>query len=622
MIRKTILLFSLLVLRGLCSIAQDVQFVGTAKPVVAVGETFALTYTLNAQGTNFRGPSISGFDVISGPNTSTTSSIRAINGRTSMSITYTYSYYLMASREGSFEIPSAAVLVDQKQYRSNSITVKVEKGGAGQPNQGQNQPNRQNRTGQPGSSSIQSGTHDVFLKAFASNSDPLQGEGIVVTYKIYTKVPINQISIKKLSSFQGFWSQNLIKENEKLNQTTQVIDGEQYIVAEIRKIALFPLKSGRLTIEPLEMECVASIKRQTKTKTGDPFFDDFFNDSFFNNSYASVDKSLKSNALTINVRALPTEEKPVDFSGAVGNFTFHTEIDKTHIKANDAVNLKCTVAGQGNLQLIDKLNVTFPPDFETYDPRISSNINTTAAGISGSQVFEYLVIPRKPGKFTIKPITFSYFDLSRKKYVTLSSPGYTLEVDKGTGDGATISYSGANKEDIKYIGSDIRHIKNPPFKLQLIGAFFFGSILFFLLLIVPIVLFIFLLLFWRKQEVRHSNTMLMKNRKATKVAKKRLKKAENFLKTQKQEPFYEEISQALWGYLSDKFSIPLAELSIDSVQGALLGKNVHEDTLHLFIETLNNTEFARFAPGEKTLIMDKIYNEALNIISKIERELK
>jgi len=622
MIKRIVLFLSLLLLLGFHAMSQEVQFTASAKPVVSVGETFALTFTLNAQGSNFRGPAITGFDLISGPNTSTTSSIRAINGRTSMSITYTYAYYLLASREGTFEIPAALVTVDQRQYKSNTVTVKVEKGGGGQQNPGQNPGARQGRTAQPGNSGIQSGANDIFLKAFASNSDPSQGEGIVVTYKIYTKVPINQISIKKLSSFQGFWSQNLIKENEKLNQTTQVIDGEQYIVAEIKKVALFPIKSGRLVIDPMEMECVAQIRRATKTKTGDPFFDDFFNDSFFSNAYATVDKTLKSNSLAINVRPLPTAEKPADFSGAVGSFTFKTEIDKNHVKTNDAVNLKCTVTGQGNIQLIDKMNVTFPPDFETYDPKISSNINTTAAGISGSQTFEYLIIPRKPGKFEIKPITFSYFDLSKKRYVTLTSPAYTLDVEKGTGESSTVTYSGVSKEDIKYIGSDIRHIKNPPFMLQQTGTFFFGSPLFFILLIVPVLLFIILLFYWRKQEVRRSNTILMKNRKATKVARKRLKKAENFLKARQQEPFYEEISQALWGYLSDKFSIPLASLSSDSVQEALQGKQMREELIHQFIETLNNTEYARFAPGEKTLIMDKIYNEALDIISKIEKELK
>jgi hypothetical protein len=621
MIMRSVIVFSLLFLTRFFSVAQDVQFTGSAKPVVTVGETFALTYSVNAQGVNFRGPSLSGFDLISGPNTSTTSSIRAINGRTSMSITYTYTYYLLASREGTFEIPPATVTVDLKQYKSNSVTVKVEKGSAGQQNPGQTQGNRQGRNQQSGGV-IQSGANDVFLKAFVNNADPLQGEGIIVTYKIFTKVPINQIAIKKLSSFQGFWSQNLIKETDKLNQSKQVIDGEQYTVAEIRKIALFPLKSGKLVIDPLEMECVAQIRRQTRTKTGDPFFDDFFNDSFFGNAYATVDKNLKSNPLIINVRPLPTAEKPSDFSGAVGNFTFHTEIDKSQLKTNDAVNLKCTVSGQGNLQLIDKLNVTFPPDFETYDPKITSNINTTGAGISGSQTFEYLMIPRKPGKFVIKPITFSYFDLSKRRYVALTSPAYTLNVEKGTGEGSTVSYSGVSKEDIKYIGSDIRHIKNPPFRLTRIDALFFGSFLFYISLLIPIVLFILLILFMRKQEVRRSNTVLMKNRKATKVAKKRLKKADGFLKARQQDAFYEEISQTLWGYLSDKFSIPIAELSIDSVQEALSGKQVNEEIIQQFIRTLNNTEYARFAPGEKDLTMEKIYQEALEIIAKIERELK
>lgn len=600
--------------------SQEIQFTGASRAIVSVGETFPLTYTLNAQGSNFKGPSIPGFDVISGPNTSTTSSIRAINGRTSMSITYTYTYYLLANREGTFEIPPASVMVEQKMYRSNSVTIKVEKGTAGQP--GQTPGNRQGRTGQQGSSGVQSGPNDVFLKAFVSNSDPQQGEGIVVTYKIFTKVPINHISITKLSSFQGFWSQNLIKENEKLNQTKQVIDGEEYVVAEIRKIVLFPLKSGRLVIDPMEMECVASIRRQTKTRTGDPFFDDFFNDSFFSTAYATVDKTLKSNPLVINVRPLPGIDKPADFSGAVGTFTFKTEIDKTKAKTNDAINLKCTVSGQGNLQLIDKMNVVFPPDFETYDPKITSNISTTASGISGSQVFEYLIIPRKPGNFTIKPIVFSYFDLSRRKYITVTSPEYKLEIEKGTGDRGTITYSGVNKEDIKYIGSDIRHIWNVPFSVQRIGSSFFGSWSFLFLLIFPVLIFIFLIIFWRKQEVQRSNTVLMKNRKATKVARKRLKKAEMFLKARQQEAFYEEISQALWGYLSDKFSIPLAELSIESVKEALAGKSVNEELIREFIDTLNNTEFARFAPGEKSLIMDKIYNEALDIITKIERELK
>ncbi|MCK9220503.1 MAG: BatD family protein [Bacteroidales bacterium] len=621
-IRPLSLVIFCFVLLGTTVTAQDIQLTASAKGVVGIGETFNLSYMLNAQGTGFRGPAIQGFDILSGPNTSTTSSIRAINGRTTMSITYTYSYLLRATREGTFEIPAASATVDHRTFTSNTVTIKVVKngssGGASSSGGGRNQGNG---NGQQQESTVSA--NDVYVKAFASNANPMQGEGIVVTYKIFTKVPIAQVNIRKLSSFSGFWSQNLMKENEKLQQTTQMINGERYVVADIRKIALFPLKSGHLVIDPLELECVAQIRKQTKNRTGDPFFDDFFNDSFFNSGIANVEKNIKSNPLVINVQPLPEVGKPTDFSGAVGNFTFRSEIDKTRLKTNEAVTLKCVISGQGNIQLIDKVNVAFPPDFETYDPKVTSDVQTSGSGISGSQTFEYLLIPRKPGNFTIKPITFSYFDLSKKRYVSITSPSFMLLVEKGSGDAtAQVTYTGANKEDIKYIGSDIRHIKDKPFGLNATGDHFFLSIFFWLLLLIPLLLFGLFLFLWNKFVARRSDTVLMKNLKATKVARKRLRKAEDFWKAGQQEAFYEEISQALWGYLSDKFSIPLADLSIDSVQQALEHKNVNELIIKQFVDTLNDTEFARFAPGEKTVNMERIYDEALEIISKIERELR
>ena len=623
--RKVTILLLLIFFRILPGKAQDVEFTAAAKPEVMVGETFSLTYTLNAQGQQFKGPALGNFNLLSGPNTSTTSSIRSVNGRTTMSISYTFNYLIQAVKEGTFEIPKASVTVDHKVYQSNALTVKVVKNtGSGQsqyPSQGQNpypSPKGPQQNLGPG----QVGSNDVFLKAFVSDPNPIQGEGIIITYKIFTKVPIQQIQINKIPSFPGFWSQSLSKDNEKFNQYNQTIDGQQYVVADIRKIALFPLKSGKLVVDPLEVECVAQIRRQSRQRTGDPFFDDFFNDPFFNNSMASVEKSLKSNPLIINVRPLPANDKPADFSGAVGNFTFKTELDKTQSNTNEPINLKCTVSGEGNIQLIDKMNVTFPPDFDSYDPKVSSDIKTTSNGVSGSQTFEYLVIPRKPGKFTIKPITFSYFDLAKKKYITLSSPPYSIEVEKGTGEQAVMTYTGQGKEDIKYIGSDIHFIKNEPLELHVIGSLFFGSLTFYLFVLVPLLLFILFIFLWKKQVARQSNTVLMKNRKATKVAKKRLKKAHDSLRSNKEAEFYEDISQALWGYLSDKFSIPLAELSMDSVSEALVRKNVSEEIIGRFKSTLDNTEYARFAPGEKSMMMEKIYNEALEVISKTERELR
>ena len=602
--------------------AQEVEFTASAKPVVAVGENFTLVYSVNGQAMSFKGPNLSNFTLLSGPLTSQSSSIRSINGRTSVSVSYTFSYILQAYKEGSFDVPPASVTVDNKSYQSNGLTIKVVKNTGGGQQQGQMQGTfPQGKVNPQRQGSAESSSNDVMVKVFSTNTNPYQGEGIVVTYKLYFKVNIGNVNITKFSSFPGFWSQNLINENDKQQPYKQMIDGEQYVVVDIRKIALFPLKSGKLVIDPLELNCVAEIKKQTKTRTGDPFFDDFFNDSFFNNS-VTVEKSIKSNPLVINVKPLPSEDKPSEFNGAVGSFTFRSEIDKTKLKTNEPINLKFVVAGQGNIQLIDKMNVIFPPDFETYDPKITSDIKTGLGGISGSQTFEYLMIPRKPGRFTIKPVSFSYFDLGKHKYISFTSPQYMIEVEKGSGDATTLTYSGASKEDIKYIGSDIRHIKNQPLQLNLAGKVFFLSTLFYLFLIIPFILFIFLVVVWKKQHKRRADVMLMKNRKATKIASKRLKKAHGYLKSGKQEEFYIEISQALWGYLSDKFGIPLADLSMDSINEALVKKNVHEEMISQFTEVLNDTEFARFAPGDKSLAMGKTYEKALELISKIERELR
>lgn len=603
-------------------LAQEIEFIGSAKQVVEPGENFNLTYTINAQAGNFKGPNLSDFTLLAGPSTSTASSIRSVNGRTTMTITYTFSYILQAYKEGTFVIQPASVQVDRKQLQSNTVTIKVVKG-ASSNQQGQQQgAAQQGRNPQQRAGVAETSSNDVYVKAFVTNPNPFQGEGIVVTYKLFFKVNIGNVNISKFSSFPGFWSQNLISETDKLQPYKQMIDGEQYVVVDIRKIALFPLKSGRLTIDPLELTCVAEIKRQTKTKTGDPFFDDFFNDSFFNNSYATVEKSLKSSPLVINVKPLPSSDKPSDFNGAVGSFTFRSEIDQTKLKTNEPITLKFIVSGQGNIQLIDKMNIAFPPDFETYDPKITSDIKTSSSGISGTQTFEYLMIPRKPGKFIIKPVAFSYFDLAKQKYVRFNSPQYSIDVEKGTGDAATLTYSGASKEDIKYIGSDIRHIKNQPLLIRKTGTLFFNSVQFYFWILLPLLAFIALVVLLKKQAKRRADTVLMRNRKATKIARKRLKKAADFLKSGRQEEFYVEISQALWGYLSDKFGISLAELSMDSIHEALLTKNVDEEIINQFIETLNNTEYARFAPGDKSLIMEKIYNEALELITKIERRLK
>jgi hypothetical protein len=422
-------------------------------------------------------------------------------------------------------------------------------------------------------------------------------------------------------TYNGFWAQDLLDENQKPSQYNETINGEQYVVAEIKRVALFPLKSGTLTIDPIEVQALAQVQSRTRRNI-DPFFDHFFNDPFFGGTVQNIQQVLKSNPVTITVKSLPLTNRPADYTGAVGQFQFKSNIDRTMVKANDAMNLKFTIIGKGNIKMLENPEVVFPPDFEVYDPKVSNDINKNAGGISGARTIEYLIIPRNPGSYVIKAVPFSWFDPDKNDYVTAMAPECTINVGKGEGTSAGIAYSGVSQSDIKYIGSDILHIKTHAYNLQRAGSFFFGSTLYFIILLGAVALAIIFLILWKFQMKRSSDVSGVRTRKATRIARKRLQKASLYLKALDENNFYTEVSQALWGYLSDKFNIALSDLSMESVKQALENKGVREDITQQFMETLDHCEYARFAPGDKSANMDNIYNEALEVISRTERELK
>jgi hypothetical protein len=594
--------------------AQGVQFQAKAEEIVYAGERFNLIYTLNAEGNNFRGPDFSGVMVLSGPFTSTSSSVQVIKGKVSRTVEYTFTYVLSIGQEGVYEISPAKVNVDGTIYESNSLKIQAIKGTSSQQQQ-------QPGTGLGGSGGgTQSLKDEVFLRAVADKSSPKQGEQVIITYKLYFNINITALEFKKEPSFKGFWKTDLLDDKQQFRQYSEVYNGRKYQVAEVKKFAIFPQRSGTIEIEQADLVCQGQIRAQNKS-SGDPFFDNFFNDPFFNRM-KNVEIPLASNAISLNVQPLPSAGRPVEFNGAVGDFTFESSIDKTELKANDAINLKFTVKGTGNIELVDKMNIAFPPDFEVYDPKIGSNINANIAGVSGTKTFEYLIIPRTSGTFKINPVKFSYFDLKKNTYQTILSPEYIIRVAKGDGTASNVTYSGVNQADIKYIGSDIRHIKTKIPDFRFAGSFFFNSTTFWVLLILPALIFIAFIFLLKKELKKRTNIALMRNRKATKIAQKRMKKAQTFLQENKKDAFYEEVSQALWGYLSDKFSIPLANLSMDTVKDTLLTREVKEETISHFMDTLNHCEFARFAPGENGSDMKNIYDEAVGFISKIESELK
>ncbi|MBN3034672.1 MAG: protein BatD [Bacteroidales bacterium] len=590
-------------------VAEEISFSATTKREVRVGERFNLVYKINAEGTGFTGPEIKDFTVHSGPHTSSSSSIQIINGQVTRSFEYTYTYVISAVSEGQYTIPPARIKVGGKWIESNAVAIRVVKVTSTTPQGGgQNQ----------GQADIRD---QVFIRVSADKSSCYQGEGIVVTYKLYTQHPITQIDVKKMSSFPGFWSKNLLGDNENLRQYNEYYNGREYLVAEVRKVALFPQRSGDLTIEPLELSCLARIRQQRQRRYNDPFFDSFFNDPFFG-GYQNVPLELKSNPLPIRVNPLPSTNKPADFTGAVGKFEMKAVADKNRLKANEAINVKITVSGTGNIELLELPDIAFPPDFETYDPKITENINATDRGISGSKTFEYLLIPRNPGEFRISPVRFSYFDPSSLSYKTLSSDGFSFIVEKGEGTSSGVAYSGINQEDIRYIGTDILHIKTRIPHFMVTRSFFFGSLQFYLLLLLPLLLFLAFVIIWKKELRKRSDLALVRNRKATQVARKRLKNALYLLKEKNQDAFYVEISQAMWGYLSDKFSIPMAQLSMDTVSETLEAKHVSQDRIQQFLDTLNRCEFERFAPHRDASSMDQIYQEAVRFISELENEMK
>lgn len=575
----------------------------TSSDKVTMGEQFEVTFTLNGSGKNFKAPAFDDFIVLSGPNQS--QSIQIINGQ--LSQTVTYSYILQPRSEGKFTIPPASIEIGGKRIQSNSLTIEVLKGTAKPQTRNQQKSiEDENLTKQIG--------QNLFIRATVDKSEVFQGEQLTVTYKLYTRLNIINSSISKVPAFTGFWAQD-IELDRNQNYTIETIDGVQYRAIPVKKTALFPQRSGNLEIDPMEANFVVQV--QLKKRTND-WFDQFFNDPFFGN-VVNKEFTAKSNSIRIRVKPLP-ENPPATFNGAVGKFDLDAWLDKTETKSNEPVTLKIKITGKGNLKLMEPIKLNFPIDFESYEPKISDNINQKTTTISGSRTFEYLLIPRRQGNYKIPEIKFTYFDIERKSYQTLTFPEMKLVVTKGT-DIVGSPIAGLTKEEIKLIGQDIRFIKSGSSKFIRNGSSFLNSTKFFLLFFTPFLILILSILIINKYESNLQDIVGYKNRRATKIAKKRLNLARKLMENQNKEKFYEEVNKALWGYLSDKLSIQLAELNKDNVTSTLKAKNVKEETTNRLLKILEECEYYRFAPSSDSTNMKNIYEEAIKIVIDIEDEL-
>ena len=585
--------------------ADNVSVVASAPDVVVSGDQFRLTYTFNNQNVrDFRAPSMKGFEVLMGPSRSQQSSTSIVNGKVSSSSTLTYTYILLADKEGTFTIPAASANVDGSNVTSNSVRIKVlppdKAGGVSGGN---------SRSSSSRSSSTRISKDDLFITVTANRTNVYEQEAILVTYKVYTLVNHVQL-IPEAPDFNGFHNQEVPLPQQK-SFSLERYNGRNYNTTVWSQYVLFPQQTGKLQIPSLTFEGII----QQRVGSDDPF------EALFNGGgVQEVKKKIVTPKITINVKPLPS--KPANFSGAVGKFTISASANTSQLRTNDAITIKVVISGTGNLKLIKTPEIKFPEDFETYDPKVDNKFNLTRDGLNGNKVIEYLAIPRQAGDFTIPPIEFTYFDLGSNSYKTIKTQSFPLKVEKGAGNADQIIANFTNKEDVKVLANDVRYIKTGDTTFTPKGDYFFGSVAYLLWFIIPFILFAAFVIIYRKKAIENANVAKVKTKKANKVATKRMRLAGKLLAEKKRDAFYDEVLKALWGYISDKLNIPVSQLSKDNIEEKLNDHEVSEELKNEFINTLNECEFARYAPGNPNEAMDKVYSSAINVISKMENSIK
>ncbi|MGP1477167.1 MAG: BatD family protein [Phocaeicola sp.] len=587
------------------------RFTTSAPDVVVNGDQFRLSFTINTKKVkDFRAPNIQDFDVLMGPNRSEQSSIQIINGKQTSNQSITYTYILMATKEGTFTIQGATIVADGQSLKSNQVSIKV------LPPDKAGNASQSGKSGSVGSlNGASSGgkisNNDLFITATASKTTAYEQEAILLTYKVYTLVDLRSLN-GNMPDMKDFHTQEVDLPRQK-QFTLEHYNGRNYNTCVWSQYILYPQRSGKLEVPSIKFD--GEIAQHIESI--DPF------DAFFNGTGAlsTYKKTIVTPKVIINVKELPSG-KPEGFSGGVGSFNLTSSINETKVKTNDAVTLKLIISGTGNMKLMENPEVKFPQDFETYDPKTENNYNLTSEGLSGSKVIEYLAIPRHAGNFTIPPIEFSYFDIKSNSYKVLKTNPYNITVEKGAGNADQVIADFTNKEDLKIIGSDVRYIKMGNPNLTKKGNFFFGTTSYYAWYIVPFLIFAIVMIVCRKQAMENANVAKVRTKKANKVATKRLKAAGKLLAANKQAEFYDELLKALWGYTGDKLNIPVSELSKDNIEEKLREHQVNDDLIKEFVDILNDAEFARFAPGDPSATMDKEYQAAIDVISKMENSIK
>ena len=578
--------------------------------VVAVDEQFNVTFVIEGENnpSGFTWTPGEDFSVLWGPQQGRSTSVRMINGKTTKSVQTTYTYVLKPVKAGNFTIPSAVAKVKGTEIQSKPVSVEVVASGSG----GRSQSSSQGQQGQQAQrqSNGQVSDEDIFLNLSLSRTNVVVGEPIVAVIKLYQRVNIAGFESASFPTFNGFWSQET-EAPSNIEFTRETYDGQIYNSALLRKFVLIPQQQGSITIDPAELVCLVQMR---VSSPGTSIFDGFFDD------YRTVRKKVSSKPVKVNVSPLPSGA-PASFGGGVGEFDMSVRLSKDVLKTHEAASLVVTISGKGNVSLLEAPKVSFPPDMEVYDTKISDNVDKS--GTSGSKFYEFPFIPRSHGDFVIEPVRYSYYDVNAKKYVTLESQPVHVVVEKGAETESTgIIVSGSTQKDVRNLGSDVRFIntKNPMLASK--GSFFVGSGLFWFIMVLLFIVAGAAFVLNVKMEQRRADVVGTRNRKATKMALKRLQLAGTFLKQNLYTAFYEELHKALLGFISDKLNIPVAELSKDRISEALLEGNVDQTLVSSFVEILDACEFARYSPDSGHDAMTAHYNAAVDVISSIDSNMK
>ena len=615
---KRRILTLMFLLSSLTGAAQTLKVEGPG--VVAADETFRIVFTADGRMSDFEWPGTDDFDVVWGPQKGSMSSTSIVNGKRTSTHQETVTYLLQPRKTGTFTLPGATASVDKNSVSSSTLKIEVvaaggqtqtqPQGNSGGSQSGQQtQPERRENNDPAVTGTVSN--QDIFLRLTLNKTNVVKGEPITATLKLYTRTDIAGFEDIKFPTFNGFWSKETVTVNN-LEFNRENVNGTIYNAALVRQYALIPQQSGTLTIDPAEMVC----QLRVRTSSGSPLsiFDDFFD------QYQTIRKRISTPSIQVKVRDLPAGA-PASFAGGVGDFKVSAKMSKEGIKSNEAASLIVTISGNGNLSMLEAPKVDFPPDFEVYD--LKSTDKTSASGTSGSKTFEFPFIPRSHGDFVIPSIEYTYYDNAHGKYVTTSTGDIPVSVEKGEEiAGGGVAVAGSNRQSVRSLSEDIRYIALGDGHLRKKDRFFAGSPLFYALMLA-----IFLAVFivdrlLRFSRARRADVAGSKNRRANRMARARLKSAESYLKQGLGGAYYEELLKALTGYVSDKLMIPAADLSKDSISEKLRERGVRDESIAALTGLIDQCEFARYAPESEQRQMENEYNEALNVISDIESQLK